>query len=183
MAYKDLGAVKEEIKKHVTLKHILTESGDIRGFLPEEQFSCTFHGADFKKSARYYEESDTCHCFTCHKSWDLYSYLQQKENLNFKQVLNYLIKTYRIDISKLPDAISSSTRLSKQQNKGYDNKKLFLYKIKDYIRGFQGKISNDKYIRLVYAYAVIKYNFQDEQEFLENALKLKRAVEKINKEI
>lgn len=183
MAYKDLNSVKEEIKKYVSLKELLKERGLIRGILPEEQFSCPFHGADLKKSARYYEESDTCHCFTCHKSWDIFSYIQQRDNASFKQTLNYLLKTYRIDISKLPDAISTGTRLKKQDKKNYDNKKLFLYKIKDYIRGFQGKIPDEKYIRLVYAYMVIKYTYEDEEEFIENALKLKRAVEKIIKEI
>jgi len=183
MGYKDLKAVKEEIKKHVSLKDILIESGKINGILPEEQFSCTFHGADFKKSARYYEESDTCHCFTCHKSWDLYSYLQQRDTLTFKQTLNYLLKTYRIDISKLPDAISTNTNLRKQNKQGYDNKKLFLFKVKDMISSFENKIPAEKYIRLVYAYMVIKYSFKEENEFLENALKLKRAVEKISKEI
>lgn len=183
MAYKELKAVKEEIKKHVTLKDLLIESGKIRGILPEEQFSCTFHGADLQKSARYYEETDTCHCFTCHKSWDIYSYLQQRDNLNFKQTLTYLLKTYRIDISKLPDAISTNTNLRKQNKQKFDNKKLFLFKVKDMISSFEGRIPAEKYTRLVYAYMVIKYSFKEEDEFLENALKLKRAVEKINKEI
>ena len=62
---KDLDSIKDIIKAHVKLGDLLKQDHHIYGGQNEEQFSCPFHGADKKKSSRYYAETDSAYCWVC----------------------------------------------------------------------------------------------------------------------
>ena len=181
---KNIDDVKAEISKYVKLGDILREAGNIRTDLEEEQFSCPFHGKDSKPSARFYRITDSCHCFFCHKSWDLYSFLMQRNNATFKEVINTLVKQYRIDLSKLPEAIISAGRRSYAGKKdaGVDEGKLFIAKAGSMILGMRDKVEAEKYRRLLFAFLLLKHNTSDDM-FKDKALKLKEVLVRLHKEI
>lgn len=181
---KNIEDVKVEISKYVKLGNILRETGVIRTDMDEEQFSCPFHGKDTKPSARYYKSTDSCYCFFCHKSWDLYSFLMQRDTATFKEVVNTLIKHYKIDLSKLPEAIVSAGRKSftGKKDAGVNEEKLFIIKAGTMISGMRGKVEVEKYRRIVFAYLLLKYSTSDDM-FREKALKLKEVLVRLYKEI
>jgi DNA primase len=180
---KNIDDVKAEINKYVKLGDILRRTGQLRTDMDEEQFSCPFHGKDLKPSARYYKATDSCHCFFCHKSWDLYSFLMQRDTATFKEVINTLLKQYKIDLSKLPEAIVSAGSKSYVGKKeiGVNEEKLFIVKAGSMISGMKNKVEVEKYRRLVFAFLLLKYNTTDDM-FREKALKLKEVLLRLNKE-
>jgi len=181
---KSIDDVKAEINKYVRLGNILRETGYLRTDMEEEQFSCPFHGKDSKPSARYYRVTDSCYCFTCHQAWDLYSYLMQRDTATFKEVINTLIKHYKIDLSRLPEAIVSagSKSFTGKRDTGVNEEKLFIIKAGTMISGMRGKVEIEKYRRIVFAYMLLKYSTSDDM-FREKALKLKEVLVRLYREI
>jgi hypothetical protein len=72
-------------------------------FADEAQFSCPFHGADNKPSARYYRATKSCYCWVCRKKWDVVGFVREKESLSFNGALNYIIDWYKLDTSVISD--------------------------------------------------------------------------------
>jgi len=120
----------------------------------------------------------------CHKAWDLYSFLMQRDTATFKEVINTLIKHYKIDLSKLPEAIVSAGRKSfaGKKDAGVNEEKLFIIKAGTMISGMRGKVEVEKYRRIVFAYLLLKYATSDDI-FREKALKLKEVLVRLYKEI
>lgn len=181
---KDLKALKERIQSVVTLKDILSSEGVISGSLNEEQIHCPFHGEDNKKSSRYYSETDTTWCWVCHEKLDLFSYIGKKNSLNFAEVLKYLVDTYRIDISDVPDALSVDPKIKVNHiEKGHTRDRYrYISQLKDYIKKRKDMIDPYKYGRLVYIYMVMK-NITTDEKFPEEALKVNQAILRIEERI
>ncbi|MBD3261053.1 MAG: hypothetical protein GF334_05125 [Candidatus Altiarchaeales archaeon] len=172
---KDSESLKKLILEHVTLKDILKDEGKILGEISEEQFSCSFHGADRKKSARYYEETDSSYCWTCKKKWDLFAHIGQREALSFSETLRYLIKKYRIDTSKLPDIQGTHQRQKERKAVKIDERKILVAKIEKALQMVRDDIDFEKYKKFVLAYMYLKY-ITPEEKFAEEAQKMRTAM-------
>lgn len=171
---KELSQVKAKISEYVTLGDILKKEGRISLSLSEEQLKCPFHGKDYKPSARYYKSTDSMYCWYCKKSWDIYKYISQRDNLNFKDTLNYILKFFNIDISSLPNVMDPENIRKKNEKRkeiSYDKKIFFIEKVKHAIKGLQNNLEFDKYKRLVFAYLLLKFN-TEEDKFLSDAQKI-----------
>jgi len=182
---KDIESLKKLIKQHVSLGELLKIDGRITNSQEEEQFGCNFHGVDRKKSARYYRVTDTAYCWVCKEKWDAISYLQKKEGMGFGETINYIIKTYNVDVSVLPEATEEHVRKIQQRiEPKVDNKKLALEKISQAITVVRNDVEFPTYAKMVYAFMVLKYAVPEE-EFLEQCTKLKngmlRVFERLNR--
>lgn len=165
---KDLESVKELIKSRVSLADLLKEAGALHGGLSEEQLSCVFHGADVKKSARYYRDTDSMYCWVCKKSWDIFSYVQQAEGISFVEAINLLLKRYRIDVSGLPDAVEKTvSKIYRKKENKVDQRKLAQNKLSQALTLVRDELPLEKYTKLVYSYMVLKNVIPDEK-FREN---------------
>lgn len=173
---KDVESLKELIKQHVSLGELLRIDGRITNTLEEEQFGCTFHGVDRKKSARYYRATDTAYCWVCKERWDAISYIRRKEGMGFGETLNHIIKEYAIDVSVLPEATEEHVRKIQQKTvPKIDNKKLTLEKVSQAITVIRDDVDLPTYAKMVYSYMVLKYAVPEEK-FQENCTKLKNGM-------
>ena len=155
---KDIEDIKSLIKSQVSLGDMLKTDGFITGFTDEEQLSCPFHGADRKKSARYYRETDTSYCWVCKERLDVISYVQKKEGMSFNQTISYLLKAYRIDISRLPDSSENNIEsIKKRSVPKRDDRKYGLDKMKQAIMLTKDSIKNETFLKFVYLYMMLKY--------------------------
>jgi len=178
---KDPIAVKKLISERITLGEALKEDFGISLSIDEIQLSCPFHGQDAKKSARYYKDTDSMYCWVCKKSWDLYSYIGQKEALGFNRTVDFLIKKYHIDISKAPDIFSGETSpFFKKRKVEVNGRALAAAKIKTHLVKLRDKIDPIKYSKLVFAFMVLKHNTSEER-FGEDSNKLANLIVKLNR--
>lgn len=88
----------EAIKSKVSIYNVLNMYkipyiGEVK-----EQLNCPFHGADVKKSARVYPDTNTIFCWTCDKAWDVIEFVKEMEDLPFGSACNLLIKRFSVDI-------------------------------------------------------------------------------------
>lgn len=178
---KDLRALKEHILNHVTLQDLLVSEGLLRGVDEQEQISCPFHGVDVKKSARFYAQSDSFYCWVCRKSWDLFSYVSDRNVFSFKEALSHLVSVYRIDISSVPEITDAleSDRIKTQPKLAVDERKRYLMQLQAMLLRLRGKIENNKYAALVYSYMVMKFITPNEK-FIENAEKMNGALLRVS---
>lgn len=174
---KDLKALKEHILSHITLQDLLVSEGVIRGVDEQEQISCPFHGVDVKKSARYYQRTDSFYCWVCRKSWDLFSYVAERNVLSFKEALGHLISVYRIDISSVPEMtdVLGSDKIKVQSKLAVNERTRYLMQLHAALLKLRGKIETTKYAALVYSYMVMKFITPDEK-FAESAEKMNGAL-------
>lgn len=187
---KDLNSLKEVIKNKITLEKLLLSERYIRGGMSEEQLSCPFHGKDVKKSARYYKDTDTMYCWVCKQSWDIFSFIERKEGVSFKEAIATLVKRYGIDISKVPNAIDKT--LERKSNEVFVGSKstkvndrlLKLEKLSQSIKLLKSSAGLETYSKLIYSYMVLKYTVSEEK-FNENYELVKkgtlRVIENIKK--
>lgn len=103
----------EEIRKNITMSEILTRYG-IR--IRNNMCKCPFHG-DNSPSMKVFK--DGCHCFTCVKSWDVFSFTQDMEHCDFKTAFKMLGGSYKAPQSKeskiLSDRKFKALREAKQR--------------------------------------------------------------------
>jgi hypothetical protein len=179
---KDIVVVKQIIAESITLGDVLKEDVGISLDIDEIQLSCPFHGVDAKKSTRYYRDTDTMYCWVCKKSWDLYGYVSQREALAFNKTVDFIVKKYRIDISKAPDVFSGgeTSPMFAKRRVEVDGKALAVEKIKNYLVKLRGKIEDEKYIRLVFAFMLLKHNTPEER-FRADSNKLASIIVKLNR--
>jgi len=175
---KDTEAVKNAIKERVTLGDLLRKDVGLTNAQSEEQFSCPFHGVDAKKSCRYYQETDTAYCWVCKEKWDIFSYVSKKHQINFTQAINVLIKAYRVDVSKLPDAIDGAHSRNKEIKRTatrFDPVKLKIEKLSQAIIALRGEIDFEKYKKIVFSFSLLKHMTPDEKKEATSE-KLKEAI-------
>jgi hypothetical protein len=179
---KDIGAVKKLIENKVSLGAILKSDVSLSLDIDEIQLSCPFHGVDAQKSARFYRDTDSMYCWVCKKSWDIYGYVGQREVMNFNQTVNYLVKTFHVDISKAPDAFTGgeTSPLFTRKRVEVDRKALAIAKIKTHLVLLKTKIAPEKYIRIVFAFMLLKYNTPEER-FRDDSNKLAHLIVKLNR--
>lgn len=178
---KDAEALKVRIRKYVSLESFLIKDKIVSLNLNEEQISCPFHGPDMHKSARFYRETDTIYCWTCKKVWDLFSYLMTKNQLSYSEVLNRLIKNFKIPIDDLPNILEGAIKKKiESKTVKYDRKKTILESIQRTLIDLREKIELEKYYRLIFAYMLLK-NSTPEKKFEEMATKIVEALMRLKR--
>jgi len=155
---KDFESLKRRIAEYVTLGDLLAAEGKIPVADMEEQYSCDFHGADRKKSARYYADTDSSYCWVCKRRWDLFSYVQQREAMTFWQAVSYLVRQYRIPTGDLPEAIEETRRRRIEAPAvKVDESALVVERLLQAIRMLRGRLEDEKYERIVFAYMLLRH--------------------------
>lgn len=173
---KDFESLKRRISEYVTLGDLLVADGKIDVPNMEEQYSCTFHGADLKKSARYYADTDSSYCWVCKRRWDVFSYVQQREAMTFWQAVSHLVREYRIPTDDLPDAIEETRRRRMESpTVKVDGSALMVERLSQAIAMLRGRLEDEKYERLVFGYMLLKHMTPEEKR-PEAAETLRQAV-------
>jgi hypothetical protein len=155
---KDPFKLKDLIMKNLDMAKVMVDYKVRFSFNPmkvnEAQFKCPFHGKDNKPSARFYRDTQTCWCWVCQKSWDVVSFIMDKEQLYFKQAINFLIEKYKIDTSSISEDPEFAPPAAKQVSET-DVEMLCLQRK---IRDLRGKIPFERYKNICAALYMIKYN-------------------------
>ena len=173
---KDIEALKKTILSNIRLGNILQSRKIIHNSDHDEQLSCPFHGVDRKKSARYYYSTDTAYCWVCKEKWDLFSFIAKMEDVTFSQAINILVNRYNINISKVPEVAEGTvSRIKIRQQVSINQRKVSLEKLKQAIRTIRDEVPIDKYCKMTYAFAILKYLTPD-TKFEDSALMLKNAI-------
>jgi len=174
---KDPIKLRELIVEKVDLAEVMVSYGvhfqfDPRG-ATEVQFKCPFHGKDTKPSARLYNRTKSCFCWVCRKSWDVVSFIMEKEELFFKQALLYLINRYRVDTSSIPDVPQLEL---KDDTITPEDKKVLFHRIHANLLELRKKIPFEKYKALCSVFFMAKYQDYQKVDVTGN---LKKIEEKI----
>jgi hypothetical protein len=178
---KDFEKLRDHIKKSITLGMLLKNDDRITYDLDEEQIHCPFHGVDNKKSARYYKETDTMYCWVCKKKLDIFSYVSQKRGVGLREAFNYLIATYKIDISSVPEQMDVFIQgITGPSKVIIDQKKVFLIQVHDFICNLRDRIDSEKYKKLVFSYMLLKHSVPDEK-FMEASARMNEALIRVTK--
>ena len=101
-----MATIHQRVSAHDVLRH---GGVDLQGD-GEEQFSCPFHGADNKPSARVYPESARSHshawCFVCQERWDVISLWKKfnpgEDSKTFSRVVLEIEQAFGIAPSEMP---------------------------------------------------------------------------------
>lgn len=95
----------EEIKQSTSMSDVI--AGTYHISIRNNMCKCPFHD-DRSPSMRVYE--DSCYCFTCAKSWDIFSFVQDMDGVDFKTAFISLGGTYEHHTSKVGKYIAESAR-------------------------------------------------------------------------
>ena len=115
---------KEEILESTSMRDVL---GRYNIRVNRGMCSCPFHGNDRHPSMKVYETS--CYCFTCAKSWDLFSFVMQMDGLSFKEAFLSLGGTYEHSDNQAERfAISQKRELQKRAREREKAEKARQYK-------------------------------------------------------
>lgn len=117
--------IHRTVSAYDVLRHIgvdLKQSADDR----EEQFSCPFHGADNKPSARVYPDDANSRshvwCYVCQEPhWDAIGLWKKHNNVSFGAALSGLERTFGIETPELPKEL-------KVDAKEFEDPRLALFK-------------------------------------------------------
>ena len=74
----DIDIIKEQIPMAIVLREYGVQFLD--SGVPE-QLHCPFHYPDTNKSARFYPDNDSIFCFVCDRTWNVFDFIQEKEEL------------------------------------------------------------------------------------------------------
>ena len=174
---KDIKKLKELIIEKVDLSEVMQDYNVDFVYNPsrihEVQFRCPFHGKDNKPSARLYKETKSIFCWVCHKTWDVITFIRDKENISYKAAMGFIIRKYKVDTSSIPDG--PSIDLTKHHSSISEIDKL-MPAIADRINELKFKTPLDKYKILWSVYDKILYRSSKGEDMLSNANKLKNKV-------
>lgn len=153
---KNLERLKELILDEIDFSTVLLEYGVDFVYSPqsvdEAQLRCPFHGKDNKPSARYYRETQTMYCWTCHKRWNVIQFIMEMEQFYFKGALLHIVNKYQLDVSLIPD----DPEFKKDNILDISKVSVDTISAKRKMNEFRGKLSFERYNVLCTAYSMIK---------------------------
>lgn len=99
----DPKALTKRVRARARILNLMVRDGlPVTDNAVEQQISCPFHGQDNSPSMRIYPSTNSCHCFTCQKSWDPISYEMRKRGMQFWEAVESLVDRFSIDVSTVP---------------------------------------------------------------------------------
>jgi len=138
----------------------------------EAQLRCPFHGKDNKPSARYYRETQLFYCWVCQKTWDVISFIRDKEQLHFVGALQFLIEKYKIDTS----SISDDPEIVLPETKPVSESDIYVIYLKNKVQALKGKLPFEKYRIICYAYYMLCYDQFLGTDILDKAKRLEEKL-------
>jgi DNA primase len=153
---KDLKIIHDLILEKLDFATVMEEYGvDFKHnphIVSEVQLKCPFHGRDNKPSARLYKDTKSCFCWVCRKTWDVVSFIQEKEGMYYKQTLNYIPNRYHIDISSIPDSPTIEFKENVIEEKNVEFKH-----VRTNIISLRHKLPYEKYRALCAVFSIARY--------------------------
>jgi hypothetical protein len=138
----------------------------------EVQFRCPFHGKDNKPSARLYKETKSCYCWVCQKSWDVVTFIQQKEGFKFIPALKYLVNRYSIDTSSIPDDPEFSFPRPQEITEEGIRESFIQGRLSE----LRGKLPFEKFNAICAAYLMISFKRSQKEDVLPKLILLEQKV-------
>lgn len=176
---KDVLKLKELVVKNLDMAKVMLDYKVKFSLNPlrvnEAQFKCPFHGKDNKPSARFYKNTQSCWCWVCRKSWDVVSFVMDKEQMYFKQAINFLIEKYKIDTS----SVSDDPEIKIPTVMAIPEIDTDLICLRRRIRDFKGKLSFEKYKIICYALYLINFHHHMGKDIAEDMGKLRTKLDMI----
>jgi P4 family phage/plasmid primase-like protien len=77
----------DTVKSSISMKDVISSFGINTSKNPTE---CYFHSSKGGKCFGF--NSETAHCFHCDESWNIFSFVKQAKNCDFKEALEYLVE-------------------------------------------------------------------------------------------
>lgn len=82
-----------------------------------EQLHCPFHYPDTNKSARFYPDNDSIFCFVCDRTWNVFDFIQEKEELSVVETIRFIKAHYEVE-EQAPDYLSAFFAMRKTAAEG-----------------------------------------------------------------
>ena len=91
--------IKEQIKRSVSISDVVSMYVDLKPAGKYMKALCPFHT---EKTPSFFvmPEKDSFSCYGCNKFGDIFTFIQEIENLSFKDSMNYLIDKFNIPIDR-----------------------------------------------------------------------------------
>lgn len=91
--------VSDQIKNRLTIAEVAALYVDLKPAGKNLKALCPFHT---EKTPSFYimPEKNTFTCFGCHKFGDIFTFVQEMENLSFPEAMNFLIEKFNIPVAK-----------------------------------------------------------------------------------
>jgi len=179
---KDLKRVKDLIIATIDMASVMKQYGIQFTFDPQKavevQFRCPFHGADKKPSARYYRPTQSAYCWKCHKSWDVISFVMDKEGFSFVDAIRYIVNRYNVNISSIPD--DPDIREKKQPKPAESS--VTLLAIERKLQELRGKLIFEKYRAFCTAVIMARFAVSQGTNSVDMIKKIESKLEKIYQE-
>ena len=164
----DLGRVMLDYK----VKFMINPMG-----MNEAQLRCPFHGQDNKPSARFYRSTQLFHCWVCQKTWNVISFVGDKEQLHFMGTLRFLVEKYKIDTSSIPD----DPELNLPETKSVSESDIYAIYLRNRVYALKGKIPFERYRIICFAYYMLCYDQFLGTDILDKAKKLEEKLMMVGK--
>lgn len=172
---KDPQQIKDLIISKLNMADIMLQYGISFTYDPkiagEVQYRCPFHGADNKPSARYYNKTQSCYCWYCKKSWNVVSFIMDKEKLPYRSALMWIVNKYGIDIS----GISEEPKIDIEEPK-FDQIEYNLSYLKRQIIDLKNSIDWSKHKVIIFAWYMIAYDHSKGLDVIESINKLDNKI-------
>lgn len=177
---KDPAKLKDLIVENLELPLVMQSYGVDFAYDPtladEVQFRCPFHGKDNKPSARLYNTTKSCYCWVCKKSWDVVTFIQERERLPFIPALKYIVDRYKVDTSSIPDEPDITFKKPKTSEISVEMKFIL-----SSILSLRKKIPFEKYNALCGVYLMLDYSSSRGLDITESITKIKDKIACLNK--
>ena len=102
--------VKEEIKSRIDIVSLIGRYLELKRGGSIFKACCPFHKED-TPSFTVFPNTQTYFCFGCQKHGDIFTFIMEKENVDFKTALEMLAKEAGVEIPKLYNSDSKDNKL------------------------------------------------------------------------
>lgn len=178
---KDPRAARELINQSVTLHTLISDiwGQELPQTLKPQQLSCFFHGKDSSRSARYYPETNSMHCWACKKSWGPIDFWMQHHGVRFYAAVEQLAGRFGVDMAQVPDIqFTKKMNFSGGTNKNIDKKKMALYILEERLKLAKYVESTESFAKMLYVFLNARH-IEDDARFAKIVAPLARKLKTI----
>src|ERR1700704_3630934 len=102
-------SIIEAIKAKIDIVEEISQVAHLQKAGKSYKGLCPFHN-ERTPSFYVFAESQTWHCFGCHESGDIFSFVQKQQNLEFREALSYLAEKAGVALDDQATSISEEDR-------------------------------------------------------------------------